>query len=88
MQVSEVTGDPDVTLTVTDANSLTLFTSGAKNDGTNYRFNARSYKAVQDADFNPVPLVNESLTISIDPDADAGGAAQTLTVTVDLYLEQ
>jgi len=87
LQASSVTGDPDVTVTVTDADSVTLFTSGAQNDGTNYRFDSESHKGTPDADFNPSYFVNETLTVSIDPSADAGGSNQTLTVTVDLYIQ-
>ncbi|MCK9598585.1 MAG: hypothetical protein M0R06_06050 [Sphaerochaeta sp.] len=88
MWVSEVTGDPDVTVTITDEADLTLFSSGAKNDATNYRFGTESEKATQDADFDPTYFVNEALTVSIDPSADAGGTAQTLTVIVDVYILQ
>lgn len=87
VQVSEVTGDPDVTVTITDGNSVTLFSSGAKDDAANYRFRTESNKASPDADFNPSYFVAETLTVSIDPSADAGGAAQTLTVTVDVYIQ-
>jgi hypothetical protein len=86
MQVSAVTGDPDVTVAITDAADLSLFNSGAQNDGANYRFGTESNKASPDADFNPSYVVSEDLTVSIEPDADAGGDAQTLTVTVDVYI--
>jgi hypothetical protein len=86
MRISEVTGDPDVVLLVTDSNSNTLFTS-TKDDNTKTVYLARSHKGTQDADFNPIPMVDETVTVSMDPSADAGGSGQTLTVVVDVYLE-
>jgi hypothetical protein len=87
--ISSVTGDPDVTVTIKkkDTNGATVFSSGAKNDGTNYVFSSESNQAVQDAAFDPVWLFDEDLYVSIDPDGDAGGTAQTLSVTVTVYLE-
>ena len=87
LQASSVTGDPDVTVTVADSDSVTIFSPGAQNDGGNYRFDTESHKGSPDADFNPSYFVNETLTVSIDPSVDAGGSAQKLTVTVDLYIQ-
>jgi len=86
---SEVAGDPDVVVTITrdDASGPPVFASGAKDDAATYLFPCESHKAVPDALFNPVWLVDQSLFVSIDPDADAGGVAQTLTVSVYVYLE-
>jgi hypothetical protein len=86
MRISEVTGDPNVVLLVTDSNSNTVFTS-TKDDNTKTVYLARSHKGTQDADFNPIPMWDETITVSLNPDADAGGSGQTLTVVVDVYLE-
>lgn len=67
---------------------LLASTASSLADGTAHVLLAESHKATQDADFNPVPCWEETLTLSVDPSADAGGVDQTLTVDVDLYLEQ
>ena len=70
LKASSVTDDPDVTLTLTEGElSATIFDSGAKDDGATYVFDTALDVA-------------GTTTISVDPSADAGGAAQTLTVNV------
>jgi len=86
--ISEVTGNPTSDVTLVDARGATLATFSTLADGTAHVLLAESHKATQDADFNPIPCVAETLTLSVDPSADAGGTGQTLTVDVDLYLEQ
>ena len=78
--VSSVTANPTVAVTITDENSCTIATLTGLTDGTNHVKLAT--KAT--ADFDAIP-VNNTLTISVDPSADAGGVTQTLTVDVILY---
>lgn len=86
--ISEVTGNPTSNISITDARGVVLAAFNTLADGTAHIKLAESHKATQDADFNPFPCVAETLTLSVDPSADAGGTNQTLTVDVDLYLEQ
>lgn len=88
--ISSVTDNPTVAITFRDQNSCILIPDAlcaSLADGTNHIKLARSHKSSPDADFNPVPLCDTDVTISIDPSADPGGSAQTLTVDVILYLE-
>lgn len=78
--ISSVTGNPTSSVTITDENSCTIATLTGLTDGTKHVKLAT--KAT--ADFDAIP-VNNTLTISVDPSVDAGGAAQTLTVDVILY---
>jgi hypothetical protein len=75
--ITEVTGNPTVDITLTDENSADLLALSALADATTHikRF---------PTDFDSVILPGSALTLSVDPSADAGGAAQTLTVTVIL----
>jgi hypothetical protein len=84
--VSSVTANPTVNVVITDADSNTMFTFNGLADGTHHIKLARSNKGTQDADFNEVPFCEDTLTVSIDPSADAGGTLQTLTVSVRLFL--
>ena len=78
--ISEVTGNPTVTVTITDHNSVQLVSFAALADGTKH-----IKLATSDAtDFDALP-VSGDLTVSIDPSADPGGVAQTLTVDVIIY---
>lgn len=90
--ISSVTDNPTVAITITDTDNggtIASWTGGSVlADGTHHIMLARSNKATQDANFNEVPLCGDNLTLSADPSADAGGAAQTLTVDVVLYLEE
>lgn len=81
--ISEVTDNPTVDVTITDENSCTLVTLSTLADGTKHVKLATS----DSTDFDAIPVCN-TLTASIDPSADPGGSAQTLTVTVILYLEK
>jgi hypothetical protein len=85
--ISSVTANPTVALTFTDDNSVSLaeLNQVALADGTNHTFDSVSHKGTADADFNPVTHHGD-LSVSIDPSADPGGAAQTLTVDVILYV--
>lgn len=85
--ISSVTANPTVTISVTNQNSVVLTELGhtAIADGTKHTFDSISSKSSPDADFNPV-TTNDVITISVDPSADAGGTAQTLTVTVIFYV--
>lgn len=85
--ITSVTANPTVNVSMRDQNGVILipdavFTTLA--DGTNHTFRSESYKASPDADFNPVTHAG-NVQVSVDPSADAGGAAQTLTVKVVLY---
>jgi hypothetical protein len=83
--ISSVTDNPTVDVTLTDSNSCTLVSLTGLADGTKHVKLAYSNKSSPDADFNPIPI-NDTVTVSIDPSADAGGTAQTLTVDVILYV--
>lgn len=90
--ISSVTANPTVNVTLTDITesglaAATLATLTGLADGTLHLKLAESHKATQDADFNPIPCLDNDLRISVDPSADPGGSAQTLTVTVTLYIE-
>jgi hypothetical protein len=88
--ISGVTGNPTVTITFRDQNSVPVIPDAVGNalaDGTIHVKYALSNKNSQDADFNPSP-VQGPITISIDPSADPGGSAQTLTVTVRLFIQE
>ena len=86
--ISAVTGNPTVDVSFTDANGVAILPAfNALADGTHHVKLAESHKAVPDADFNPVPFCDDTLTVSVDPSADPGGAAQTLNVDVYLFLE-
>jgi len=79
IRISSVTANPTVTTAITDAQGNAVFTITAAADGTNYVYMVD--------DFLPVDgsiIVTEGLTVSVDPSADAGGSAQTLTVDLDL----
>ena len=71
LKVSSVTGDPDVTLTIDDNGDNEIFNSGAKDDGATYTFSLSE------------PVVGV-IDVAVDPSADPGGAAQTLTVITTL----
>lgn len=87
--IPAVTGnaDLDVDITVTDENGSAL---GSELDhsglghGASYYYDSESSTA-SDGDFNPV-YHNGTLTVSIDPNEDAGGSTQTLKVDVILYV--
>ena len=82
--------NPTVAVTFRDQNSCIVIPDAlcaALADGTNHILLSRSYKSTLDGDFNPVFLCDSDITVSMDPSADAGGEAQTLTVDVILYLE-
>lgn len=85
--ISSVTANPTVNVSVTNQNSVSLSELNHTNltDGTNHTFDSISSKSSADADFNPV-TVNDTVTVSVDPSADAGGSGQTLTVKVIYYM--
>ena len=81
--ISSVTANPTVTITWADENGVVILVGtnfATLADGTNHLF--LSTKAT--ADFDAIP-VNNDITITVDPSADAGGAGQTLTVDVIMY---
>lgn len=81
VKVSDNTGNRTATVTITDNNGAVLFTkSGISKNATTTYF-ARSYKVVQDADFNPFLSV-DTLTATITPLGDPGANG----MTVDVYL--
>ena len=85
--ISEVTANPTVAVTFRDADGAIIIPDAlcaTLADGTNHYKVALSHKASPDAEFNPAP-VDGPITISIDPSADAGGLAQTLTVKVRVF---
>lgn len=80
IRISAVTGDPDITITLADSKTNQIYNSGALNDGTNYVYTAAEFLPTA----NEIPVTGP-VTVSADPDADAGGSAQTLTVDIDIY---
>lgn len=85
--ISAVTGNPTVDVSFLDGNGLAILPAfSTLADGTHHVKLARSHKAVPDADFNEMPFCEDTLTVSVDPSADAGGVAQTLTVSVRVFL--
>ena len=81
--ISAVTANPTVAITFANENSVTVIDGtnfAALADGTNHTL--LSTKAT--ADFDAVPL-NGNITCTVDPSADAGGSAQTLTVDIIFY---
>lgn len=86
--ISEVTGNPTVNVSFTDADGVAILPAfNALADGTHHVKLAVSHKAVQDADFNPIPFCEDTLTVSVDPSADPGGVAQTLTVSIRMFYQ-
>lgn len=75
--ISEVTGNPTVNVTLTDENGAVLLSLEGLADGT---VHVLQYPT----NFDSILLAGGPLTLSVDPSADAGGVAQTLTVTVVL----
>lgn len=88
MIASSVTGNPTFSVAFQDGDGNAILpTFSALADGTHHVKLAESNKAVQDADFNPMPFCDDDLTISVDPSADPGGSNQTLTIDVRLFLQ-
>ena len=81
--VNDNTGNRTATVTITDENGATLFTKASIAENATTTYFARSYKATQDADFNPFLAVG-TLTATITPSGDPG--ASGMTVDVYLYL--
>ena len=79
LRVSAVTANPTITLTLTDPQGNLTFTLAAIADGTDHIYKQDDFKAVD----GPM-IITEGVTVSVDPSADAGGSAQTLTVDLDL----
>lgn len=81
--ISSVTGDPNVTLSFADENVMTIISASNftdLDDGTSYLKTGLS----SSPDFTPVPVMGD-VTITVDPSADPGGVAQTLTVDIIFY---
>lgn len=88
--ISSVTDNPTVKVTFRDADGCIIIPDAAfasLTDGTNHIFFFLSEQGTQDATENPV-AVKGKLTVEIDPSADAGGSAQTLTVTVRIFIKE
>ena len=79
--VSDNTGNRTATVKITDANGATLFNESGIAEATTTTYFARSYKATQDANFNPFLAVG-ALTATITPSGDPGSGG----MTVDVYL--
>jgi hypothetical protein len=82
--VNNNTGNRTATVTITDENGATLFTQAGIAEAATTTYFARSYKAVQDANFNPFLAVG-TLTATLTPSGDPG--ASGMTVDVYLYLK-
>lgn len=83
VKVNDNTGNRTATVVITDENGATLFSKGSIAENATATYHARSYKATQDADFNPF-LAAGVLTATITPSGDPG--ASGMTVDVALYL--
>lgn len=81
VKVNDNTGNRTATVTITDENGATLFTKSGIAENATTTYFARSYKATQDADFNPFLAVG-TLTATITPSGDPS----TSGMTVDVYL--
>jgi hypothetical protein len=81
VKVNDNTGDRTATVTITDENGATLFSKSGIAENATTTYFARSYKATQDADFNPFLAVGV-LTATITPSGDPS----TSGMTVDVYL--
>lgn len=87
--ISTVTGNADLTvsITCTDENAADfgneLDHAALAHSATYYYDSASS--ADDDANFNPVTH-NGTITVSMDPNEDTGGTAQTLAVDVIFYV--
>jgi len=84
VRISSVTANPTVTVIIKDANGNELFNSGALADGTNHVLRFANLEDHDNTNF-PAFLCAGTMTLSIDPSADAGGESQNLTVDVDIY---
>ena len=91
VKISSVTGNPtsDVTLSdISDTDFVTeLIALSTLADGTLHIYHSRSKEYDADKDIDETFFNLNDLRISVDPSADAGGSAQTLTVKVKLYLD-
>lgn len=84
VKVNDNTGNRTATVTIKDENNATLYSKSAIAENATTTYFARSYKATQDADFNPFLAVG-TLTATITPSGDPG--ASGMTVDVYLYLK-
>jgi hypothetical protein len=84
--ISEVTGNPTVNVSFANQNSVVCLPAfNTLADGTKHFKNALVNSITSSADFDPV-AVADTITVTVDPSADAGGSAQTLTVDVVFYV--
>lgn len=90
IKITSVTDNPTANVTLSDitdtdfVTTLETFTGIA--DGTLHIYLAGSKEYDADKDIDENIFIKNDLRISVDPSADPGGVAQTLTVTVSLYL--
>jgi hypothetical protein len=84
--LSAVTANPTVNVSYADQNAVVCLPAmNTLADGTAHFKNALVNSISTSADFNPV-AINGTITVTIDPSADAGGSAQTLTADVIFYV--
>jgi len=79
--VNDNTGNRTATVTITTANGATVFTKSGIAENASTFYVAESHKAVQDADFNPVPI-NTTLTATITPSGDPSTSGMTVDVKI------
>ena len=84
VEINDNTGDKTLTFALADANAAALYSQAAIPEAATTRYDARSHKATQDADFNPIP-VNGVLTGTFTPSGDPSTSG--MTVNVILYVE-
>jgi len=91
VKISSVTGDPTSNVTLSDISDTDFVTElialSTLADGTLHVFHSRSKEYDADKDIDEMFFNLNDLRISVDPSADPGGSAQTLTVKVKLYLD-
>jgi hypothetical protein len=80
IRISSVTDNPTVVVTLTDADGNELYNSGSIADGTNYLYTPSEFLPTAEKF-----LCAGDITIGVTPSADPGGAAQLLTVDVDIF---
>ena len=91
VKIPAVTGNADLTATVvisdiSDTDYVTtLATFSALAHSTLHIFHSRTKEYDADADFDEILLDLNDLRITVTPNEDVGGTAQTLTVNVKLY---
>ena len=89
IDISETEDNITYTVALTTTAGASVFSEAALADLTSHWRDAESNKGTPDADFNAIPMADETLTATITPSTkpDAGTVGtKTATVTVKLYV--